>query len=184
MNDPAPDLARQAGRGAALLRLVERVLRPPSDLAALIAGIIIVLMMLHISADVFFKSLLNYPIEGTLEIVSAYYMVAVVYLPLAYVTRTEGHLVVELFTRNLSVYRLAALEAIVGLVGVAYMALFTWHTTVAAIGSTADNEGWETADDIITVWPSRWVLPVGCGLMAAYLLYSSVIHFRQARAAR
>lgn len=167
-----------------MLRLVDRLLRPPSDIAALIAGLVIVVMMLHISADVFFKYFLNAPIAGTLEIVSAYYMVAVVFLPLAYVTRTEGHITVELFTRNLPASKRAGLEAVIGVVGFVYMATFTWQTAISALNSTAINEGWETADDIITVWPSRWLLPIGCALMTVYLLQRCVTDFCSARAAR
>ncbi len=164
-----------------MLDLVDRVIRLSSNAMAVCAAAFIITMMVHISADVAFKYFLNAPIEGTLEIVSAYYMVAVVFLPLAYVTRAAGHLSVELFTRNLSPPRLAALETVVGTVGFAYMAAFTWQTTVAAIESTVINEGWETADDIITVWPSRWLLPLGCGLMAFYLLRRVAADFRGSR---
>ena len=119
-----------------------------------------------------------------MEIVSAYYMVAVVFLPLAYVTRTEGHITVELFTRNLPASKRAGLEAVIGVVGFVYMATFTWQTAISALNSTAINEGWETADDIITVWPSRWLLPIGCALMTVYLLQRCVTDFCSARAAK
>ena len=45
---------------------------------ALLAGF---LMMLHVSADVTGRSFFGRPLEGTTEIVSAYYMVIVAYLP-------------------------------------------------------------------------------------------------------
>ena len=62
----------------------------PSNLLTKLAGIIIMVMMIHISADVAAKYLLNDPIDGTLEIVAAYYMVVIVFFPLAYVTITRG----------------------------------------------------------------------------------------------
>ncbi len=56
------------------------------------------------------------PVEDTLEIVEIYYMVAVVYLPFAYVARGEGHIIIELFTRNLAPRNLARLETLIGMV--------------------------------------------------------------------
>ena len=47
-------------------------------------------MMLHVSADVTGRYLLRRPIDGTTEIVSAYYMVIVAYLPWAYLAQ-ERH---------------------------------------------------------------------------------------------
>ena len=44
-----------------------------------------VLMMGHIVADVAMKYALNDPIDGTTEVVAAYYMTAIVFLPIAYV---------------------------------------------------------------------------------------------------
>src|ERR1043165_5059975 len=48
--------------------------------AAIGAG---VLMMIHVTADVAMRTLFNSPIEGTTEVVAAYSMVIVAYLPLA-----------------------------------------------------------------------------------------------------
>ena len=62
-----------------LLRWLER----PIDLLSgsrLVAGF---LMMLHVSVDVTGRYLFNRPIDGTTEIVAAYYMVLVAYLPWA-----------------------------------------------------------------------------------------------------
>src|SRR5262245_27457380 len=57
------------------------------------------LMMIQISADVVFKFLFGRPITATIEIVSTYYMVALVFLPLAFVDRTSGHISADLLTR-------------------------------------------------------------------------------------
>jgi hypothetical protein len=51
----------------------------------LIGGMGIVLMMAHVTLDVVLKNLFNAPIQGTIEISSYYYMVAVVMLPMAMV---------------------------------------------------------------------------------------------------
>ena len=154
----------------------------PANVLTGFAGIIIVIMMLHVTADVVGKYLFNTPVENTLEIVSAYYMVAVIFFPLAYVSHNQGHIIVELFTRNLSTRKLAALEAIVGVVGLLFMAVFTWMGIEMAIKKTVIGEAWETADDLVEVWPSRWVLPVGCCLMTIYMFYRIIRDTRTALA--
>ena len=60
------------------------------------------LMMAHITLDVTGRVLFNHPLIGTIEVASSYYMVAVAYLPLAHVSRGDGQIIVELFTRNLA----------------------------------------------------------------------------------
>lgn len=143
----------------------------PSDVLAYIGGAFILLMMLHIVADVAGRELFGLPIDGTLEIVSFYYMVAVTFLPLAYVSHYEGHISVELFTRGLPPRKLAGLEAVVRIVCLALVVLLVRETGVAAIDSFENNEMWETSDDLITIWPSRFALPIGVALMGIYMIY-------------
>src|SRR5690606_21040729 len=59
-------------------------------------------MMLHVCADVTGRYFFNHPLVGTTEIVSGWYMVAVAFLPWAYLARTDNHIVAELFLRNAS----------------------------------------------------------------------------------
>lgn len=134
---------------------------------AMAAGL---LMMLHVTADVTGRAVFNHPLPGTTEIVSAYYMVAAAYLPWAYISRGDGHIRVELFTRLAPRSVNAVLDAIVSLLTVAYLSVFTWQTGLRAVQQTRANEVWEAAALYIPVWPSRWLLPVAGGLMALYLL--------------
>ena len=50
-----------------------------------------VFMMFHVSADVVGRTVFNHPLEGTTEMVSAYYMVAVSYLPWAWIARITAN---------------------------------------------------------------------------------------------
>lgn len=130
----------------------------------------IFLMMMHIVADIAGKFLFNRPVESTLEIVEVYYMVIVVFLPFAYVTRSEGQIAVELFTRGLSGRRFAMLECAVGAVTLVAMAVLTWKTGEDAVARTVLGELRESGADAIVVWPGRWALPFGCGVMALAVL--------------
>ena len=69
-----------------------------------LASFFVVAMMLHIVAGIFSRHALGEPLGGVTEIVSVYDMVAVTFLPLAYVTHQNAHISVELFTRALTIF--------------------------------------------------------------------------------
>ncbi len=87
-----------------------RVVDIASWILMAIGGVVIILLMLHITADVAGKYFFNTPIIGTLEIVSRYYMVAVVFLPLAFVQIRRQHLTVEMFTMKITTGNIRAMR--------------------------------------------------------------------------
>jgi TRAP-type C4-dicarboxylate transport system permease small subunit len=128
------------------------------------------LMMVQISVDVVCKLLLGRPIIATIEIVSTYYMVALVFLPLAFVDRMGGHIAADLLTRAMG-RRLRALTLwLMDLLVLATIGLLFWHTLDEAIRRTADGEVWRSGEYLLPVWPSRWLLPIGSGMMAISVL--------------
>jgi TRAP-type C4-dicarboxylate transport system permease small subunit len=128
------------------------------------------LMMMHVSADVAARTVLNRPIEGTTEVAAAYYMVAVAYLPWAWVTRNDGHITVDVFTSFLPRRWLEWLEIAVKCLAIVYVSFFVWHATARALQQTRLAEVWQAGTKYLVIWPSRWVLPVAGGLMALYLV--------------
>jgi TRAP-type C4-dicarboxylate transport system permease small subunit len=157
-----------------------RILRRLIVALTFVAGIAMVLMMLHIVVDVIGRMVFSRPLNGTTEIVSGYYMVAVIFFPLAYVTRYEGHITVELFTRKLPPRQFAWLEVVVGMVCLGFLAWFTWESGVSAYNSLVQKEQWETAADLVTIWPSRWILPIGLTLMGVYMTLRVIDDLRNA----
>lgn len=155
-------------------RMIER----PANWLIYIACAITVLMMFHIVADVLAKYFFNSPLEGTIETVAGYYMVAVVFLPFAYVCYTEGQIIVELFTRGLSPRNQRLLDGLLGVATFVYMAIFTWKTFEEAVYRTAQLEIWETGTSEIPIWPSRWTITIGCAVMTAYVLYRLIRDLR------
>jgi TRAP-type C4-dicarboxylate transport system permease small subunit len=147
------------------------------DLLAVVAGIILILMMLHITLDVLLRYFFTFPLHDTVEIVSTYYIVAIVFLPLALVERLNSHIVVELLTQHLPRRAQELLIACVSLASAAYFAAFAWRTGQDAVQKYAIGEVMlGTAP--ITVWPTRFYLPIGCGLITLVLLYKSIRLFR------
>jgi TRAP-type C4-dicarboxylate transport system permease small subunit len=159
---------------AALERLMERI-----SLALLwIAGLAITLMMIHIAADIVGKTVFHQPMTATLEIVAWYYMVATVFLPIAYIQLKKKHLMVELFTRNMSQRNLAKLEGLIAVLGAIYVGILFWLTLEQAIMSTIDNELQDVTYFDLPVWPSRWCLPVAVGAMTIIVVLQAVRDFR------
>lgn len=139
-------------------------------IGAIGGGIAMFLMMAQVGADVAMKYLFNKPIKYTLEMVSSYYMVAVVFLPLGLVTKEKAHVVVELFTQGLNKRYLALVDSFAYLLAVIYTSLITWQSVRVALEKTEVRESWEAATLDIQVWPARWFLPIGTALMTIYLI--------------
>ena len=146
--------------------------------AAILAG---AAMMLHVTADVTMRTLFNSPIEGTTEVVAAYYMVAVAYLPWACVTANKSHIVAGIFQR----IGTPAFDFWVGigvkLLTIAYVAVFTYQTLLAAMQRTALGDVWLAGTRYLPVWPARWLLPLAGALMVAHLVLQVVADFTRGR---
>ena len=147
-----------------------------SAIAMWIAVVVGTLMMLHVTADALARWF-SITLFGTIEIVSNYYMVAISYLPLAWIVKHEGHIIVELFTRNLSARTLLRLDTYVAILTVIYVAIVTWKTLESAIEQTAIREQAESALGFISIWQSRWFVVIGFGCFALQLLAQILIGF-------
>jgi TRAP-type C4-dicarboxylate transport system permease small subunit len=125
----------------------------------LLAG---VLMMLHVTADVTGRFAFSRPIEGTTETVAAYYMVAIAYLPWAWIARHDRHIVAGIFTQIGSPRFDFWLQIAVKTLTTVYVSVFVYRTQ--------SGEVWLAGTKYLPVWPCRWMLPLAGGLMVLYLL--------------
>jgi hypothetical protein len=53
-----------------------------------------------------------------------------------------------------------------------------------AIRRTRIGDVIETTTDMFEVWPSRWMVPLGCGLMAIYIVWRIAADFQAAAGRR
>jgi TRAP-type C4-dicarboxylate transport system permease small subunit len=174
------------------MRFIDRLLKwleIPINILLWIGIIAGILMMFHVTADVTGRTVFRHPLAGTTEIVAGWYMVATAYLPWAYISRTDGHITVDMFTRFASPRFLAVLEILIKLLTIVWVSVFTYQTFQRAVQQTSAGEVWEAAGGFIPVWPSRWMLPISDGLMVLYLILrvlSDIGHHRKgsARAGR
>jgi TRAP-type C4-dicarboxylate transport system permease small subunit len=129
-----------------------------------------VLMMLHVTIDVTGRYVFRRPLDGTTEIVAAYYMVVIAYAPWAWIAARDNHIVAGMFqgfgTPRFDFW----IEIFVKLFTAFYVAVFSYQTYLQAMRQTAAGEVWIAGTMYLPVWPSRWVLPVSGGLMLLYLV--------------
>lgn len=147
----------------------------------LLAAFLIFMMMLHVVLDVICKYFLNQPIVGTLEIVANYYMVAIVFLPLAVVQRQNGHVKVEVFTTALPKQLIAAFDVFAMILTLIYVSLMTWFVLAEAIDQTAIREKLQVGIKLMPVWPARWLAPIGCGLFILAVTMTLAVSIKRFR---
>ena len=157
--------------------MIKLILDRSTDALTLLAGAVLILMMLHITADVLMRYFLAAPLLNTVEIVSTYYIVAIVFFPLAVVERMNAHIVVELLTQHLKPRVQERLIGGVALASALYFSAFTFRTWSDAYGKYEVGEVL-LGTSAITVWPTRFYLPIGCGLITLYLVYKAFCLFR------
>lgn len=139
----------------------------------ILAGFCLSLMMLQIVIDVGLKYFFNSPIEGNLEVVSFYYMVGVVFLPLAMVELRHEHINVDLFIQMLPKRGRSYVYVFGCGVSLVFFGVLAYQTFLDAIHATKINEVM-MGSIYVTVWPSRWFLPVGFILIGLAIVVHAV----------
>lgn len=140
--------------------MIRKAIEKSANGLAVVAAICLVLMMMQIVADVVLKFVFNAPIQGNLEIVSFYYMVGVVFLPLAMVELRHEHISVDVFFMMFPRILQRLVYALTSLVTAALFALFAYQTFLDAVNATRTGEVM-MGTNLVPIWPSRWALPAG-----------------------
>lgn len=151
-----------------------RFLSMVTNLMTIIGGLAIALMMLHITLDIASRYILNSPIPGTISIVSYYYMVIAVFIPLAFAEQKDAHISVEVVTARLPMWIQHHLERFSFLLSAIVFSLLTVRTWEEAEKKRSFGASVIQGNDSIPVWITYYVLPIGCGLMALVVFYKLV----------
>ncbi len=151
------------------MRLVLDIIRWLNIGTAFAACLVMLLMMLHITLDVGVRYFLNGQIVGTLEWVSFYYMVALVFLALGYVEMKNENIRVDLFVQMMPQGLQLGLYVFACVLGLVFFGMLFWQSLLDAVGATRRGE--EAMSNFrFLIWPARWALPIGfAGLLLAVL---------------
>ncbi|PWL16469.1 TRAP transporter small permease [Falsochrobactrum shanghaiense] len=145
------------------METVEQILKWITWVLSILTGLAAIAMLLHVNADVIMKYLANSPMPGTSEITARYYMLALVFLPLALIELKNAAVTVELFFDMFS----PAVQRICLVIGYLAQGIFfgclAYQSALSAWASYLKNEYVEGVH-LIIVWPAAFILPVGFGL--------------------
>ncbi|MBW3095817.1 TRAP transporter small permease subunit [Pseudohoeflea coraliihabitans] len=144
-----------------------------SVVITLVGAVAMVLMMVHIIVDAVLRTFFASSAPGTTEFVSFYYMVAVTFLPLAYIQCLRGHVIIELFTGGLPPRVVHAIDGVVALVIAGAAGYFAFAAGWKAIAMTRAGE-FVIGAILVETWPTRWFVVSGVGLLAVVALLQAL----------
>lgn len=156
---------------------MDRAFRKLTQGLMLVGGLGIILMMVNITLDVILKVFWNAPIQGTVEISSYYYMVAIVLLPMALVEYDDEQISVDLVFNHFPGWlkRVSLMITFIATAGM--LSIMTWRTGLDAMRAFTVGEVVMGGREII-VWPARCMLPLGFGLAAIAAVLRAVMLLR------
>lgn len=144
-----------------------------AEFLAKIAGGLLFLMMIHVCVDVVAR-LLKLSLVGTNEMVAAYYMIAIIFLPMGYVALIGANIAVDLFTSNLKGRGLFIITLLGDVLSLMVSGLWLWQAIRAALRSTEITERWIVGNMLLDIWPGRWILVVSL-LLLILVLFRSIL---------
>ncbi len=165
MSTPVPTSRRRLGSGlGTALAWVE-------SLASGIAGVLLIIMMLAIFADVAGRYFFNSPISGVRELASRYLMVGTVWLSLARTQRKGGHVAVDILVRRAPEWAQLVIAAVTKLAATIPMGVIVYVTYEQFI----DTLGLRTLGAVqLPVAPAWAVVAIGSALLVLRLLVGAV----------
>lgn len=158
------------------MQTLGRLLSYLINAVSVLAGLSVALMMVHITADVIARYLFDYPLPGTITVVSNFYMVLVAFLPLAFVEQKGAHISVEVLTERFPLAVQRHLAAWLLPLSILVFGILTVRTWGEAMIKMEINASVVQGVDKILIWPTYFFLPLGCGLMVLVLAYKFVIY--------
>lgn len=144
---------------------------------AIAGGFVVFLLMLLMVADAVGRKAWG-GVPGAFEFSEAL-MIPAVFLPLMFVQYKREHVFVSVATLTLSNRVQCFLDAIAALIGMAIFAFLTWLAVDRAIDATRINE-YRVSIIPVPIWPFRWVIVLGLGLMVLQLLVTAIDEFQRA----
>ncbi len=152
-----------------------RVINTLININIAIAAVALVAMLLHVVVDVVMREFVHAPISETLEIVSYWYMVGLVFLAIPAAQARGEHIQVELFTSALPRRVRMAMDVLVLLLSAAVLVVFTWVSSEEAIRQTQAMTVVEAGSGTLPVWPTRWLVPLSMGSTCLICLVQSFL---------
>jgi TRAP-type C4-dicarboxylate transport system permease small subunit len=151
--------------------MIKRTLQLCTNAMTLFAGIAVAIMMVQVTVDAVLRYVFNSPLQGTITFVSHYYMLFVVFLPLAAPEWKSGHIAVDIVTNQFPDWLNKHLARWTNVYGAVIYAAITYASWGEALSKFNTSAKVIDSNLSIPIWPGYFVLPIGCGLMTLVLLF-------------
>lgn len=155
--------------------MIGRALSFLSRSASLIGAICVVLMMLHVTADVLGRYLFNAPLPGTIVVVANYYMIILVFIAIGVAEEKRAHISVEFLTDLMPERPRTVLSVFSGILTVAVVGILMIAGWTEAVKKTEGGARMEQGSSMIEIWQSYWLIPLGAALMALIAAYRVIV---------
>lgn len=142
---------------------------------AVLGGFVVFLLMVLVVADAIGRKTPWGAVPGAFEFSEAL-MIPAVFLPLMFVQSKREHVFVGVATIGLPNRVQCFLDAMAAIIGMLIFGFLTWLAFVKALDSTMINE-YRVAIISVPIWPFRWVIVLGTGLMVLQLLMTAIEEF-------
>ena len=159
---------------SSLLKPLARAISRIGSLYAAVATVAVSLMVIHVALDVGARNLLGHGLDGTMDLVSLYYMVAIVCFPLCRIEVENEQIFVEILFQHLPQMLRRGLTAVSSLVSASFFALFAVVTWEGAVDAMARGERTMSVAETL-IWPARFILPITFAVVAAAALLRAVL---------
>ncbi len=163
-----------------LFLLYRRVVVALCRLGFVLGALATTAMMFHIGADAVARNVFSSPLTGTLEVVSSWYMVALIFLPLGYIQIHRGHLIVELFTQTAREETRQWMDALMHGAAAFFLGIWTIPAIQLAMKKTSINESLDAVFFEVIVWPARWFMAVGMAVICLAFVLTFIEHLYHA----
>lgn len=148
------------------MQMIGRSLSFLAKSASLIGALCVIMMMLHVTADVAGRYLFNTPVPGTIVVVANYYMVVVVFLALGVAEEKRAHISVEFVTDLMPPRAQTGFSVFSGILTVGVIVVLMIGGWTEAMKKTNIGATMEQGSQRIEIWQSYWLVPLGAALMA------------------
>lgn len=149
------------------MQQIDNLLGGLGRLLALAASLCLVVMMMQICLDVGGRYLFGKPMPSTLEIVSDWWMPALIFLPLLNVEWRNEHIAVDLFYQRLTPRAQAVVDGFALVCFGVFLAIISYAAFEQALRAYREGEFIMGLVPVIT-WPPRFFLPLA-GFLTALL---------------
>lgn len=137
---------------------------------SLLGSLCVILMMLHITTEVTLRYLFSITLPGTLVFVGNYYMIVVVFVPLALLELRGRHIAVDVIAGNFPAGLQRVLAALAKLLTATVMGMLTYAAWEQALKKMQTGATIDQGTASIVIWPGYFLLVAGGALMTLVAL--------------